>query len=186
MLYLSRAGSTLRETESSAQTLWLEDTLQSAIDSGYHVVIATHYPLRGAKIKDCSFSPYNSDGKLFEGDAFTTILHETVDKYIQKGLHFVCYLSGHNHKDAVVYVDKTTQQIQVLTACAHTRNRGLWSYGDQYRGPDDDAINIVCVDTYHNLLKLVRIGGANIDEYMRPRKAICINYTTGEVVSEVK
>jgi len=186
MLYLSRAGSTLRETESSAQTLWLEDTLQSAIDSGYHVVIATHYPLRGAKIKDCSFSPYNSDGKLFEGDAFTTILHETVDKYIQKGLHFVCYLSGHNHKDAVVYVDKTTQQIQVLIACAHTRNRGLWSYGDQYRGPDDDAINIVCVDTYHNLLKLVRISGANIDEYMRPRKAICINYTTGEVVSEVK
>lgn len=186
MLYYQRSGSTSHETESVKQTQWLEETLQSAINLDYHVVIATHYPLLGAIAKECSFSPYGSDGKPFFDDAFTTILQDTVDKYIQKGLHFVCYLSGHVHTDAVVYVDKTTKQIQVLVTCAHTKVKNVWSKGDQYRGPNDDAMNVVCVDTYHNLLKLVRIGGANIDECMRPRKAICINYKTGVVVGEVK
>ena len=186
MLYYQRSGSTSHETESAKQTQWLEETLQSAINLDYHVVIATHYPLLGAIAKECSFSPYGSDGKPFFDDAFTTILQDTVDKYIQKGLHFVCYLSGHVHTDAVVYVDKTTKQIQILVTCAHTKVKKVWSKGDQYRGPNDDAMNVVCVDTYHNLLKLVRIGGANIDKCMRPRKAICINYKTGVVVGEVK
>lgn len=186
MLYLVKTGSTAHIEECEKQTQWLEETLQSAINLGYHVIIATHHPLLGARVKGCSFSPYDSDDTPFYGDAFTTILQDTVDKYVQKGLHFVCYLSGHRHKDAVVYVEKTTKQMQVLITCAHTRVRGLWSWGDQYRGPEDDAINIVCVDTYHTLLKIVRIGGANIDEYMRQRKAICINYSTGEIVSEVK
>jgi|GEM_PF-6693530 len=186
MLYYQRSGSTSHETESAKQTQWLEETLQSAINLDYHVVIATHYPLLGAIAKECSFSPYGSDGKPFFDDAFTTILQDTVDKYIQKGLHFVCYLSGHVHTDAVVYVDKSTKQIQVLVTCAHTKVKNVWSKGDQYRGPNDDAMNVVCVDTYHNLLKLVRIGGANIDACMRPRKAICINYKTGVVVGEVK
>ena len=188
MLYLQKEGSTSHETESAEQTQWLEKTLQSAIDLDYHVLIATHSPLLGAKIKECSFSPYNSDGTPFADNwlSVTTILQDTVDKYIKKGLHFVCYLSGHMHKDAVVYVDKTTRQIQVLITCANASNKSLWGWGDQYRGVNDDAMNIVCVDAYHNILKLVRIGGANIDKYMRPRKAISINYATGKICAEIK
>ena len=60
-----------------------------------------------------------------------------------------------------------------------------WINSDQNRSITEDAYNLVTIDTANTLVKIVRGGGADIDDHMRTRKAICFNYSTGEKVGEV-
>ena len=69
--------------------------------------------------------------------------------------------------------------------CAAVAQTAQWVNSDQNRTGNLDAYNLVTIDTDHTLIKLVRGGGADIDDHMRTRKAICFNYTTGEKVGEV-
>ena len=65
------------------------------------------------------------------------------------------------------------------------RQTAQWINSDQSRSVTEDAFNLVTIDTDHTLIKLVRGGGADIDNHMRTRKAICFNYLTGEKVGEI-
>lgn len=69
--------------------------------------------------------------------------------------------------------------------CAAVAQTAQWINSDQSRSVTEDAFNLVTIDTDHTLIKLVRGGGADIDNHMRTRKAICFNYLTGEKVGEI-
>ena len=40
------------------------------------------------------------------------------------------------------------------------------------------------IDTNNKLVKIVRGGGADVDDKMRPRRMLCINYSTGAIVGQ--
>lgn len=180
MLY-TNAGS-----EATAQTSWLNDLLSSAITNNLHVLIAIHAPHGGATAEDCSFSKYGGGTMPTNGDCNTpqTVIDAVAAK-ITAGLKFIGYLVGHTHQDNVWDAEGNGKQLMYCITCAAVSQTAQWQNADMYRGVDADAFNIVTIDTSNTLVKIVRCGGADIDDHMRTRKAICFNYSTGEKVGEV-
>ena len=171
--------------EATAQTSWLASLLSDAITNNLHVVIAIHAPHGGATSKECSFSRYNQGAMPTYEDCNTpqTVI-DTVATAIGNGLKFIGYLVGHTHQDNIWDADGDGKQLMYCVTCA-TTTKAQWVNSDQFRGADADAFNVVTIDTANTLVKIVRGGGADIDDHMRTRKAICFNYSTGEVVGEV-
>lgn len=171
--------------EATAQTAWLENLLADAISNNLHVLIAIHAPHGGSTAEDCSFSRYGQGTMPTLSDCNTpqTVIDAVATK-ITAGLKFIGYLCGHTHQDNIWDAENDGKQLMYCVTCA-SAEEVQWVNSDQHRGFTLDAFNIVTVDTEHTLLKIVRGGGANIDDHMRTRKAICFNYSTGEKVGEV-
>ena len=181
MLYTS-GGS-----EATAQTSWLEGLLESAITNSLHVLIAIHSPHGGATAVDCSFSKYSETTMPTYSDCNTpqTVI-DTVATAISGGLHFIGYIVGHTHQDNIWDAEGDGTQLMYCVTCAITKQEAQWRSSDQHRSETQDAYNLVTIDTNNSLIKLIRGGGADSDDHMRARKAICIDYSTGTVVSEAQ
>lgn len=168
------------------QTAWLNSLLSDAISNNLHVLIATHAPHGGATAEDCSFSRFRQDTRPPYNDCNTPqVVIDAVANAITNGLHFIGYLVGHTHQDNIWDAENDGKQLMYCVTCAHVSNNAQWRSSDQHRDTENDAYNIVVVDTANTLVKLIRGGGANVDDHMRTRKAICFDYTTGEKVGEV-
>ena len=125
-------------------------------------------------------------GAIFGGSGvtFLTFLIQRHDKKTA-GLKFIGYLVGHTHQDNIWDAENDGKQLMYCVTCAAVAQTAQWINSDQSRSVTEDAFNLVTIDTDHTLIKLVRGGGADIDNHMRTRKAICFNYLTGEKVGEI-
>ena len=181
MLYSGTPGA-----EATTQTSWLESLLADAITNNLHVLIAIHAPHGGATAVECSFSRYNQTAMPTYTDCNTPqSVIDVVSAKISSGLHFIGYLVGHTHQDNIWDAENDRKQLMYCVTCAATSYAPQWQNSDQYRGADADAFNLVTIDTANTLIKIVRGGGADIDDHMRTRKAICFDYSTGTKVGEV-
>lgn len=181
MLYMGTPGS-----EATTQTAWLYNLLSSAITNDLHVVIAIHGPHGGATVKACTFSQMGTYSVApTYGDCNTPqIIIDTVAERITSGLKFIGYLVGHEHKDFIYDAENDGTQLMYCVTCANVKNEAQWVRSDMHRDTSHDAYNVVTIDTANTLIKIVRGGGANSDDRGRPRKYICINYSTGQIVGE--
>ena len=172
--------------EATAQTAWLSNLLSDAITNNLHVLIAIHAPHGGATAKGCSFSRYDETTMPTRADCNTpqTVI-DTVATAIGNGLKFIGYICGHTHQDNMWDAENDGKQLMYCITCANVMYSGMWRNSDLNRTGIADAYNIVTIDTAHTLVKIVRGGGADLDDHMRTRKAICFNYSTGEKVGEV-
>ena len=173
-------------SEATAQTAWLENLLTSAITNNLHVLIAIHAPHGGSTAVDCSFSRYEQGTMPTLTDCNTpqTVI-DTVAAKIAAGLKFIGYIVGHTHQDNIWKATSDGKQLMYCITCAAVLQKAQWVNSDQHRSITEDAFNLVTVDTDHTLVKIVRGGGADIDDHMRIRKAICFDYSTGQMVGEV-
>ena len=175
------------EAEAAAQQAWLESALVDAINNNLHVIIGVHAPHGGSEAINCSFSKYNQSTMPTHTDCDTPAsIINVVANAINNGLHFVGYLVGHDHKDNVWDALNDGTQLMFSVTCAVTNYIGQWWGSDQDRSDNQDAINVVSIDTTHTLVKIVRVGEANLDDHMRPRRMICFDYSTGQLVGEEK
>ena len=173
-------------TDATDQTTWLSGLLASAITSDLHVLIAIHAPHGGATAKECSFSRYEQTAMQSSDDCNTPqSVIDAVSSAISNGLHFIGYLIGHTHQDNIWDAESDGKQLMYCITCACVVQKPQWIKSDQHRSDIEDAYNLVTIDTANTLVKIVRCGGANMDDHMRTRKAICFNYSTGEIVGEV-
>lgn len=171
-------------TDATTQTEWLADLLASAITNSFHVVIAIHAPYNNSAVINCSFSRYGRTNMATLSDSYTPQeVVEVVASAINSGLKFIGYIVGHNHQDYIF--SPANGQIGFCVTCAAVSQKAQWIDSDQDRSVTKDAYNLVTIDTTNTLIKIIRGGGANIDDHMRTRKAICFNYSTGEKVGEV-
>ena len=181
MLYMGAPGE-----EATTQTAWLANLLSDAITNGLHVLIAIHAPHGGATAEVCSFSRYGQGVMPTSSNCNTPqVVIDTVATAITNGLHFIGYIVGHTHQDNMWDAEGDGSQMMYCVTCAAVAQTAQWLNSDQNRTGNLDAYNIVTIDTDHTLVKLIRGGGADIDDHMRTRKAICYNYSTGEKVGEV-
>ena len=172
--------------EATAQTNWLAGLLSDAISNGLHVLIAIHAPHGGATAKECSFSRYGQGIMPTYTDCNTPqVVIDTVATAINNGLTFIGYIVGHTHQDNIWDAEGDGTQLMYCVTCAAVSYAPQWMNSDQNRSTSEDAYNLVTIDTNNTLVKIVRGGGADIDDHMRTRKAICFNYSTGEKVGEV-
>ena len=171
--------------DATDQTTWLSELLASAITSNLHVLIAIHCPHGGAEPVECSFSKYDETTMQTLTNCNTPqSVIDAVETAKTSGLKFIGYIVGHMHQDDIWDAENNGRQLMYCVTCATTAS-GQNATGDQYRDKDNDAYNLVTIDTAKTLVKIVRGGGANIDNHMRTRRAICFDYSTGEKVGEV-
>ena len=172
-------------SEATAQTTWLASLLEDAISNDLHVLIAIHAPHGGASAVDCSFSRYEQTAMPVLSDCNTPdAVIDAVANAKRSGLKFVGYIVGHTHQDNVWDAVGDGSQLMYCVTCGNTFQKAQWINSDQDR-TSTDAYNLVTIDTAHTLVKIVRGGGADIDDHMRTRKAICFDYSTGQKVGEV-
>ena len=179
MLYTGTIG-----TEANAQTAWLENLLGDAITNNLHVLIAIHAPHGGSSAFECSFSRYGQGTMptLTDCDTPQSVI-DVVGTAIGNGLKFVGYIVGHTHQDNVWIAAE--KQLMYCVTCAAVTQVAQWENSDQDRSLALNAYNLITIDTTHSLVKIVRGGGADIDDHMRTRKAICFDYSTCTKVGEV-
>ena len=172
-------------TEAAAQTSWLEGLLASAITNNLHVVIALHAPKRFSPVVPCSFSKWGAttvETSAWTCDLSNTIINTVADAKAN-GLSFVGYICGHLHQDTINDILGDGSQYAYCVTCAAVAQTKQWMpYSDMFRDSTLDAFNLVTIDTAHTTVAIVRGGGANIDEELRPRETISINYGTGEII----
>lgn len=181
MLYLGESTA----SQAATQTAWLASLLDDATTNGLHVVIATHAPHDGARSVACSFSGLTQYTAALDTSSNTPqAVIDAVATAIEDGLNFVGYLIGHLHQDYICDAEMDGKQLMYSVTCASVAYASQWNKSDQSRDTEMDAYNLVTIDTKHKLVKLVRGGGADMDNAMRPRKAICINYGTGTIVGQ--
>lgn len=169
-------------SEATTQTAWLADLLADAITNELHVIIAIHSPHGGAKAVSCSFTELGETDMPTLSDCNTPqSVIDTVATAINNGLHFIGYICGHTHRDTIWDAEDDGRQLMFAIICAMNSPANT----DLYRGPNNNAYNLVTIDTVNTLVKIVRGGGADIDNAMRPREAICFNYSTGQKIGEI-
>ena len=181
MLYMGTPGA-----EATTQTAWLENLLSDAITNNLHVVIAIHAAHGGATVKDCTFSQIGTYtvAPTYSDCNTPQVIIDAVGTAISSGLKFVGYLIGHEHKDFVFDAENDGSQMMYCVTCANVSSNAQWRGSDQHRGTTLDAYNLITIDTANTLVKIVRGGGADVDDRGRQRKYICINYSTGQIVGE--
>lgn len=185
MIVLDTMLYNLSGSEASDQELWLTNLLADAITNSLHVLIACHSPHGGAIAKECSFSRYEQGEMPTYVDCNTPqAIIDIVSTKISAGLHFCGYLVGHTHQDNIWDAEGDGKQLMYCITTSRTNGKDYWQNSDQHRDATFDAYNIVTVDTRNTLVKIIRGGGADMDDHMRTRKAICFNYSTGEMVGE--
>lgn len=177
-------------THGSTQNAWLGTLMDEATTLGYHVLIACHAPRTGSVAIPCSFT----ERRYATMPSDTTILPDSVvdlvSAKITAGCTFVGYIAGHVHNDFVwdVAGDGSNRQIMYCIASANQRDRIQHRDGDLGRTANYDipldVFNAVTIDTEHTLIKIVRIGGANLADRMTRRDYLAVNYSTGVIVSE--
>ena len=161
-----------------AQKNWLETSLNDAKNKGYSVVCANHFfGGRNRTHIECAFDNVQ---KLSEGDAsINAEAPATIQKFIDKGGDFVCWLSGHTHRDYVYYLTDYPKQIGFTIDCA-TCSNGVTDEERENGTKSQDCFNLIAFDTTRKLVKIARIG-SDRDSLMRKKDTICINYQTKKI-----
>ena len=169
--------------EATAQTQWLSDTLGTALVAGYHVLIAVHSPHDGSIPVPCSFTRrYQTVHPLYSDCNTPQIVIDTVANAINNGLHFIGYICGHTHQDGIWDAVGDRSQLMYCVTCAAVSYAPQWTDSDQWRTPEQDAVNVLVIDTGTHLVKIIRMGGANRAEYLQTRDTLMIDYANGAII----
>ena len=182
MLYHGTPGS-----EATTQTSWLGTAMDGAKSLGYHILIATHAPHTGAIYKDCTFNRYGYSGaypSFPDGVQTPQAVTDLVATKIAGGCVFIGYIIGHTHQDYMLDANNDGKQMMYCVTCAAVTQTAQWQGSDQWRDSHADAFNVITVDTDARMVKIVRGGGANVDNRMRNRTQICFHYGDGVIVGQ--
>ena len=168
----------------SAEHTWLTNLLDDARISGKAVITASHTQTAPITHTIGTFNDIDRpSAHLIETNGFESAIKSFRD---DGGTH-ICHLGGHWHWDVVGTTDNGI--LNILVECATI-------YGGGYRNdirrtgvnkPEGasrayDCFNAVFVDTFTHTIRIIRIG-SNTDNYLHPKNTMCIDYTTGNLIS---
>lgn len=188
--------------DSAVQLTWLEEVLADAITNNKAVIIGNHSPF------DDGIAPYkyNSVNAFYEAspNTFMTVdgtFHNTttgqlgsdtpinssyataVKTFMDNGGTFICWMSGHTHRDH--FYDVANHDTYGYQLMLNTNGAVITSgAGDMIRlgtNGDADCYNYVTVNTTQKLLKVLRIG-CNVDAIGRGRTVFVYDYVNHKVV----
>lgn len=173
------------------QDEWFDKTLSEAQSLGYAVVAAQHFPAQcGVETVKTGFNSANVWELRSVPDPVDSQMEKmpekgfaTVDRFIDNGGIFVCWLSGHTHADFIGKVKGHEKQLQVIVEKAGEFDR--YMYEDRTPGTlNQDAFNLFTVNPYKGLFTIQRIG-SNRGDRMQSKKLFVYDYRNSRIeVSE--
>ena len=164
----------------NVQLAWLESTLSDAKTEGLAVIVMTHWcnaDFTGDR--SCDWTDLDrTDSTDPQKDIFITdAACDAIDDFISGGGEFVCWLTGHLHRDRIgILTDYPNQLVYVAN------NAGIKTTGANDRGAFY-SVTFITIDPTSKMLKLARYG-CNYDAYLRPKHTLCYNYETKALVSQ--
>ena len=103
--------------------------------------------------------PSSSNPGAVQVECMLDCAFDPVDRFIDEGGTFVCWLSGHNHNDYVGYVKNHERQLQILVDKAGELDR--YMLDSDRSGENTDAFNLVSYNPVSKLLTVQRVGCAD-------------------------
>ena len=86
------------------------------------------------------------------------------------------------HMDYIGYNEQYPKQLCIaIDALCCYQSEGYSDTDRRIGMPSQDLYNLVAVDTFDKLIKIVRIG-CNLDRDLRKKDTLCINYKTFEII----
>jgi len=172
----------------SQQEQFLSLALESALLSKLSVVSICHYPVDDIVPFDCGFTLskfINSKivTKNWSHEAGINTAPKCVQDYIDKGGTFICWLSGHLHKDAVGVLNKYPDQIAfVFEAATCDSNQCEGSDSTREKGTvNQDSFNVICFNPISKTINVLRIGN-QLDINNRSKKQITLDYSNKRII----
>ena len=167
----------------ATETAWLTGLLDDARTNGKSVITASHTQTAPITRNISTFNDIDRPSSaLNETNGFESVIKAFKDA---GGTH-ICHLGGHWHWDVVGFTDNGI--LNILVECATIYGGGYRNdvrrYGDKAEGQSRayDCFNAVFVDTFTHTIRIIRIG-SNTDNYLHPKNTMCIDYTTGNLIS---
>lgn len=168
----------------STEQTWLQGVLSDALTNEYAVICAAHYKPAITNIL-CNMDDLTlQESTPSASFILNTQATDAVQTFISNGGEFICWLSGHEHKDYVGYATSYTDQLVIGVALAQCGPRANYGVMDRVEGmKSQDLFNVVGFDTYNKQVRIMRVG-ADFDCFMRSKKTLCINYSTKAIVAQ--
>lgn len=166
----------------SAQLVWLEDVLDDAITQGLHVIGVCHYAKIDTAIS-CAFQNLYRKDSI---DDMPVALINKIDTFIENGGKFVCWITGHSHRDHFGTFTGPTYGHKIATIVVDTAaatSQPLFS--DISRDANTkgyDLFNIFSVDTYRQRFSIFRVG-ADFDSVLHHIGTITYDYENSVLMS---
>jgi hypothetical protein len=173
----------------ATQKTWFEGVLADVLESsssayGYHVVVALHYPPFEIN-QDFDNNPFTAISHPVNSSLYANVqIPNAVKNFIDAGGTFATYLCGHVHDDMFGFgkAEGFQNQFVICTCCATPT--ATQSYTDMQMKSGNrtqDCFNIVGIDAYSKLVKVMRIG-AQYDLHMRRHDTICVDYGQSKII----
>ncbi len=176
----------------STQDSWLVSTLESARQSGLSVMIVAHFPGREYTRIACRYSSlspnYSGDDAINYASPTSVIPNATlhVQDFIDAGGTFIGWFVGHTHLDIIGKVDDYPDQIvfSVDTArCYNSYNSTNADYNSIRGTKNEDGFAVISINVDLHIVKIFKVG-RNFDVNGVHKDSFCINYLTGEILSD--
>jgi len=172
----------------NAQDTWFKSVLADARTNSKSVICVNHAPYAytnpNVQMLDAGgwncFKPFGEDG---DGVYIAPGALDAVDDFIGDGGVFLCWLTGHRHKDFVVRnTQYTGQDIFVISTANHTRHTLEGATTNDVANELYDCFNYIGVDTTNKIIKVWRVG-YNIDGGLKRKNTLTYDYATRSIVS---
>lgn len=162
----------------ATQLAWFAGVLSDAITNSLSVVVAIHGPAKTEVVTPMisgwmSYFGWSGSSDTIPDDAISAI-----DSFIESDGKFICWLTGHTHRDQLGYLAEHHNQLCVVigTATINTTNAG---YGDSYRRVYDesqDLFNVIAFDAKEHQVRVVRVG-ATTNKHFQMRHTLVVSYS---------
>ena len=109
-------------------------------------------------------------------------LADVVQSWVDKGVKFVVWLTGHCHKDMLFYPSRYPGLLCVtVDQAGNIRGTSVTDRGEDLESRF--CANFYSVDTQNGLFKIVRLG-LSMDRFMVPKDVLCYDYINKKVIFE--
>lgn len=174
--------------QNATQLSWFVSVLSDALTNNLHVLCATH--ICGNKTVNGLDSVWNDSHDDYTitnlvGSSYPESMVDAyasaVDDFQNDGGYFIAWLHGHLHLRIFGTVNNYPNQLDIAVMNAgdtYASNRAC----ERVDGTKtQDAFNIVAVDAYQKIIRLISVG-ANIDRHMIRWETISYDYDNHELV----
>ena len=145
-----------------------EDTYGYCVNGLYVNAIRPIKTIVDAFISKTSLSTSYAENSINGNNGETVTINADFSQ-VASGAEFICYMTGHRHRDNIGYVNSTTNKqlcLNIITSnCHYPKTVGLsFAEGSDIprgdRGLTQDAFNVYCIDRRNGYVKIARVGAS--------------------------
>lgn len=145
-----------------------EDTYGYCVNGLYVNSIRPIKTIVDAFISKASISTSYAENSVNGNNGETVTINADFSQ-VASGVEFICYMTGHRHKDNIGYVNSTTNKqlcLNIITSnCHYPKTVGLsFAEGSDIprgdKGLTQDAFNVYSIDRRNGYVKIARVGAS--------------------------